>query len=828
MTTETQTTGAADGAGTRAALPLDFELLDEAEQPALSSRTAHGQVMNLYVRNRSAGDVTLSRAQGPTPAEQCHVRMLFRRGTLKNLGSIALKAVDQAGVGGWSLGTQAASGDERSDEVRITGPAGTVIPRGKLLVLTLEGVPADGSRGTHNTRVEFVYQNMTVKGGPLAGRRLRTLAVVNQYPPKRPRIPVRVGFDGTDRVLAGPPAGTGSQLLVRVTNASKKEAVDPTLTFTREHSRIVLALPAGDLPDDLIRKDQTTTLRVSVSKSPDKDAEPWDPVSQPTADEIRPEWVFQPPDRTSLGPGHSLWLRIGARPDSTPESTPHGISASLPPGPTELSVTLQGVPDPAGGSYADEEYPLTAHKAPLVYADTRVGIGTTAPGSLLDVAGLVTVRDSLTVDKDLTLGEKLTIGRVEDGWMGWVLENGDRLPNAGYIRFGDNTGWNLHIGRRFEQSAASLDPENTGTSGVFVTILDQGRVGVGTSDPRTRLDVANDARTGDHTQVGAMSLYVTGDFGEQSNGVEFRHSNGLQGIGFGYNTIYATGSYNAQSLALKPMPAGRVVVKGGLTVDEDLRFGSRTAQHITLWETASGERRYGIGVQDSSLYFRSGKNFAWYKGGGHADGQLDAGGGQRLMVLDGGGRLTIGPDRWHGMVLECGEASPNAAYIRFGDATGWKLHIGRRYEHSAATVAPEDPDNPENTGTNGALVTIRDSSWDREPILEVHGPFKATNMWAPSDARSKTRIDDLRHGLAEVLKLRPVAFNWRNSADGEKSLGLIAQEVQPHIPEVVQGDAGSADGRLTLSYVGLIPVLIRAIQQVEARLATVEQGAGAT
>ena len=32
----------------------------------------------------------------------------------------------------------------------------------------------------------------------------------------------------------------------------------------------------------------------------------------------------------------------------------------------------------------------------------------------------------------------------------------------------------------------------------------------------------------------------------------------------------------------------------------------------------------------------------------------------------------------------------------------------------------------------------------------------------------------------------------------------------------------------TLSYLGLIPVLIRAIQQLEARLATVEQGAGAT
>jgi microcystin-dependent protein len=58
-------------------------------------------------------------------------------------------------------------------------------------------------------------------------------------------------------------------------------------------------------------------------------------------------------------------------------------------------------------------------------------------------------------------------------------------------------------------------------------------------------------------------IYVTGALGDAS-GIEFRHSNGSQGIGFGYNTMYATGSNADQNLNLKPRGAGKVIVQGSL------------------------------------------------------------------------------------------------------------------------------------------------------------------------------------------------------------------------------------------------------------------------
>jgi hypothetical protein len=50
---------------------------------------------------------------------------------------------------------------------------------------------------------------------------------------------------------------------------------------------------------------------------------------------------------------------------------------------------------------------------------------------------------------------------------------------------------------------------------------------------------------------------------------------------------------------------------------------------------------FGVGVQAQTLYQRSAGNFAWYRGGGHGSGELDAGGGAIAMRLDTSSRLTV-------------------------------------------------------------------------------------------------------------------------------------------------------------------------------------------
>jgi len=88
-------------------------------------------------------------------------------------------------------------------------------------------------------------------------------------------------------------------------------------------------------------------------------------------------------------------------------------------------------------------------------------------------------------------------------------------------------------------------------------ITSDGKVGIGNTNPIAKLDIKDVARTGTHPST-IKGLYVTGNFSPSSDGIEFRHSNGSQGIGFGYNTIYATGSNGDQNLNILPKGNGNV------------------------------------------------------------------------------------------------------------------------------------------------------------------------------------------------------------------------------------------------------------------------------
>jgi len=75
---------------------------------------------------------------------------------------------------------------------------------------------------------------------------------------------------------------------------------------------------------------------------------------------------------------------------------------------------------------------------------------------------------------------------------------------------------------------------------------------------------------------------------------------------------------------------------GALTVSGSLGFGSSTRQMINLWGT-----EYGIGVQGWTQYYRTGTDFAWFKGGAHDNGRQNPGGGVRLMALNEAGDLIL-------------------------------------------------------------------------------------------------------------------------------------------------------------------------------------------
>lgn len=128
-----------------------------------------------------------------------------------------------------------------------------------------------------------------------------------------------------------------------------------------------------------------------------------------------------------------------------------------------------------------------------------------------------------------------------------------------------------------------------------------------------------------------------------------------------------------------------------------------------------------------------------------------------------------------------------------------------------------------------------DASWvpasDNLRLLGKSGS-RWSAIWAAngtiytSDAKLKENVKNLPYGLDEIMALRPVSFRWRDRPEDGTRLGLIAQEVQPVIDEVVvDEDISYTKGpngpertvkpaeNLGMYYSQLIPVLIKAVQE---------------
>jgi len=100
--------------------------------------------------------------------------------------------------------------------------------------------------------------------------------------------------------------------------------------------------------------------------------------------------------------------------------------------------------------------------------------------------------------------------------------------------------------------------------------------------------------------------------------------------------------------------------------------------------------------------------------------------------------------------------------------------------------------------------------------LKVYGQiFVDGSVIHTSDKRLKKDIENLSYGLAEVMVLEPKAYKWKNHKQEDKSFGLIAQEVQKIMPELVTV-SNDEEQTLGLSYTELVPVLVNAIQEQQA------------
>ncbi len=106
-------------------------------------------------------------------------------------------------------------------------------------------------------------------------------------------------------------------------------------------------------------------------------------------------------------------------------------------------------------------------------------------------------------------------------------------------------------------------------------------------------------------------------------------------------------------------------------------------------------------------------------------------------------------------------------------------------------------------------------------FLDINGNWSAASFTPTSDSRLKRNIKPVKNGLEIVSKLNPVSYEKKNNLESTeyntKEIGFIAQEIRTVLPDIVK-ETNDTDKLLSVNYDSLIPVLTKAIQELNSKV----------
>ena len=117
-------------------------------------------------------------------------------------------------------------------------------------------------------------------------------------------------------------------------------------------------------------------------------------------------------------------------------------------------------------------------------------------------------------------------------------------------------------------------------------------------------------------------------------------------------------------------------------------------------------------------------------------------------------------------------------------------------------------------GSNGRVGIATESPSEQ---LHVLGNILASGTITPnSDIAFKKDIEPLTNVLNRVKQLFGVNFRYKDN--NEKSMGLLAQDVEKVFPELIKGE----EGEKSLNYMGLTGAIVEAIKELADKVAVLE------
>ncbi|MCX6761760.1 MAG: tail fiber domain-containing protein, partial [Candidatus Moranbacteria bacterium] len=468
--------------------------------------------------------------------------------------------------------------------------------------------------------------------------------------------------------------------------------------------------------------------------------------------------------------------------------------------------------------------------ATILYLDPtqKVGIGKT-PSVALDVNGSASVSGNTILSGNITGGAS---GALYYDSANAQLRNGNSPTGLFFGGQGE-------FQARRESANATIRIVSVGATSQSYLAFDRARgtiaspTGVLSGDViGSVVGVAYDGVSATMTHGPQITLSTTEDWDATHNGNRID-----------FYTI-ANGTTNqVNTLALNQ---GNVSMAGNLTVSGS---GNTTINgNVGIGSTGPGARLQVVGADDLST------SFAAKLGGATTTGLVITNSGKvGIGTTDPGDKLEVrGPDT---SSISISQGSPSTTKFHMGqfsngfymfnnyfyrggqttdDATTGSTGIlldanAIVFQHAPASVTPARVtdmyirnDGNVGIGTTSPLYKLDVKSAGTD-IARFQGSGSTGCTFSDggviscsSDENLKKNISGIEYGLATVMSLRPVEYNWKTENNSvTKSLGFIAQDVEQIIPKLV---TTNSDGLKQLNTIGLVPVAIRAIQQQQTQI----------